>query len=671
MKPLLAFLLKKISSGGGPEPSLQKLLSKATEWTAREEEEEREGEKEEATWIATSSQLMDHNRDFTKAETEHDSYTPWISMTNVALAMFKDLEFDGVKKPGSPDIICIRADPHILRYVQNDTTVERKPDTVIVDKATAQSLYVPVQAEPMRWREIAAAIASAEKSRRVILGATLDWIDVLSCCEHKQSRNKRNRVPSLPRRSNPPRANHAHSSGGGDTNSSSSLTGPFKSQLKGFSNDGQHIYGLGVLLPDQNRALPKRVREQGDSEDENVNYKSLKKEAISSPRQTTSSPSYSMSKASDSAQLPVPSKVQNDLSNPFNQAAEYAIARLGASQAMTHAIGSVRAGDSFSIQWYDRHGILSTRPINVHTTSGLQLYLAFLFILQRFDLADWGMHPAFPPLPDMDRTDPNHADLVESLKNRIVTVGGKTFRLEGVRRKQWGIKGRSTSVVDCVELVEDEWPPRSCVIKVSFPEETRRREHEFLDHARKIAEAKPEIRENIPDYLAYEEYKETSSSDIRASVGQSTVGSRHMYAIVLLRLDKPIRELSGKQYWDVWWDCFDCHFALWKGGLHHRDISDGNLMYRTNMNGKIVGVLSDFDLSSLEGDKGHNSERTGTLPFMARDLLQPAGLEGRLQHKYEHDAEAFFWVAFIDTALYPGKSIEDLVKGSSSFLFNV
>lgn len=156
-------------------------------------------------------------------------------MTNVALAMFKDLEFDGVKKPGSPDIICIRADPHILRYVQNDTTVERKPDTVIVDKATAQSLYVPVQAEPMRWREIAAAIASAEKSRRVILGATLDWIDVLSCCEHKQSRNKRNRVPSLPRRSNPPRANHAHSSGGGDTNSSSSLTGYLQYRLVIFT----------------------------------------------------------------------------------------------------------------------------------------------------------------------------------------------------------------------------------------------------------------------------------------------------------------------------------------------------------------------------------------------------------------------------------------------------
>ena len=69
--------------------------------------------------------------------------------------------------------------------------------------------------------------------------------------------------------------------------------------------------------------------------------------------------------------------------------------------------------------------------------------------------------------------------------------------------------------------------------------------------------------------------------------------------------------------------------------------------------GKIIGVLSDFDLSSLEGDTHRNSERTGTFPFMARELLTTAGLKGRIKHQYKHDAEAFFWVAVIDTALYP------------------
>ena len=80
---------------------------------------------------------------------------------------------------------------------------------------------------------------------------------------------------------------------------------------------------------------------------------------------------------------------------------------------------------------------------------------------------------------------------------------------------------------------------------------------------------------------------------------------------------------------------------------------------RVEGSGKIVGVLSDFDLASLQGDKSRNSERTGTLPFMARELLGPKGLSGQIQHEYRHDAESFFWVAFIDTALYPNGSLKN------------
>ena len=219
----------------------------------------------------------------------------------------------------------------------------------------------------------------------------------------------------------------------------------------------------------------------------------------------------------------------------------------------------------FAIQWYDRQGIISTRPVDVHTTDGLRLYLAFLFILQRFEAADWGMHPAFPPFPGPDDPISISSDTIlpgtnpsNPIANRFFVIGDKRFRLEStIRHKQWGIKGRSTSVVDCVEVDQDGQTKRLCVVKLGFPEESRRREHEFIDHARAIAANKPSICDNIPDHLAYEDYIETSSSHIRKFLDLDTSGSRRMYAIVLVRLDGTIRQLTGKDYWDVWWNCFD------------------------------------------------------------------------------------------------------------------
>jgi hypothetical protein len=55
--------------------------------------------------------------------------------------------------------------------------------------------------------------------------------------------------------------------------------------------------------------------------------------------------------------------------------------------------------------------------------------------------------------------------------------------------------------------------------------------------------------------------------------------------------------------------------------VHHRDISVANLMYYHHK-GKIYGVLNDYDLSILP-DKMRTlgTERTGTWPFMAIDML--------------------------------------------------
>ena len=57
-----------------------------------------------------------------------------------------------------------------------------------------------------------------------------------------------------------------------------------------------------------------------------------------------------------------------------------------------------------------------------------------------------------------------------------------------------------------------------------------------------------------------------------------------------------------------------------------------------------VGVLNDFDLAKFVGQAGASGqENTGTLPFMALDLLSEEGLRGVIPRRYRHEAESFTW----------------------------
>jgi hypothetical protein len=85
------------------------------------------------------------------------------------------------------------------------------------------------------------------------------------------------------------------------------------------------------------------------------------------------------------------------------------------------------------------------------------------------------------------------------------------------------------------------------------------------------------------------------------------------------------------------------HRHLWKGGIEHNDISVSNLMYDKRNNN--AGILNDFDLALVDGEpRPSGTERTGTMPFMALELLTEDAWAGKVERLYRHDCESFVWV---------------------------
>jgi len=80
------------------------------------------------------------------------------------------------------------------------------------------------------------------------------------------------------------------------------------------------------------------------------------------------------------------------------------------------------------------------------------------------------------------------------------------------------------------------------------------------------------------------------------------------------------------------------------GKVLHRDLSENNLMFKRK-DGAVKGIVNDWDMASILNDAGEvptsaAKHRTGTIPFMARDLL----VSNPPPHLYRHDLESFFFV---------------------------
>ncbi|KAH7891074.1 hypothetical protein F5I97DRAFT_1799223, partial [Phlebopus sp. FC_14] len=295
-------------------------------------------------------------------------------------------------------------------------------------------------------------------------------------------------------------------------------------------------------------------------------------------------------------------------------------------------------GDLLYIWRYDRQGAIQCSALNL--VEDLPRFLVLLFAMQRFQDCHWGLNP---------NIDPKFKPCSRSPTMTFHDQQGKETDIElelssDERRTHFGLNGRATNVFPATsETLSSEGP---LIAKVFWAEESRKSEPDILQKVYEIAgnnnvKGRDDVEGHVPAMVCYQKYLHTSTALIRKRLGLNVNGSRVLYVIVFRKLES-ITALTGDDFLRAWWDTVRCHFVLWTNGVRHRDVSPSNLMYRI-VDGMIVGVLNDFDLASL-GDGVTGTERTGTVPFMALDLLSDEALRGEVKHLYEHDAESFIWV---------------------------
>ena len=98
----------------------------------------------------------------------------------------------------------------------------------------------------------------------------------------------------------------------------------------------------------------------------------------------------------------------------------------------------------------------------------------------------------------------------------------------------------------------------------------------------------------------------------------------------------------------------------------HRDLSLRNLQCYETANGWVAALI-DYDMSSLLEDHARGREatskhRTGTGPYMARELLDNALKGVVVEHVYAHELESWLYILLQILLRYPKHTAGDPLK---------
>ncbi|KAG2127278.1 uncharacterized protein EDB93DRAFT_1332694 [Suillus bovinus] len=578
-------------------------------------------------------EITDNLTEFANCATEPSSYPSFVRAANAALLKLRSLEVSGL--PASPqnndmDILFYHNDKDRTRVHQGAKSM-RKPDVVLVSR---KAVKAAVKGREAKGKGQASMGNDGEDQNQDIevfymnkaakkLHGNFKWIDVRSTVEFKRSSTLD--PPVLPYQV--------------------TKYAPFNPRLKYLNlwNATENLDPTAATLAPA--AASTRSSNMPSDEPQGTRTSEQLKAKSDSKRKSDeldfNEPACKRQKKTDENSTDQkeiteePEKIHPNIQNGL-----YAAVLFTANIALQCVISYVVNNDIIYIWYFNRENAIQCAGINF--IKDLPRFLVLLLAMQRMGDEQWGHNPKFTHVPGVS------CDVV---------VGDVNLKLDlksDTRMTHFGLHGHATNVFSVQsKYLSDKKKRDVCgndskelVAKLYWPEERRQSEDEILQNVYSIASKESTVKGHIPDMVWFHKFDETSTTKIRRSLGiqdaDAEGGSRILY-IVMFRKLIPITSLSGDEFLSAWWQVALCHYTLWKHNVHHRDISPNNLMVY-GLNGQWVGVLKDYDLSLIKPDGPSGKECTGTVPFMALDLLQKKGLEGKVMHKYRHDAESLVWV---------------------------
>lgn len=298
------------------------------------------------------------------------------------------------------------------------------------------------------------------------------------------------------------------------------------------------------------------------------------------------------------------------------------------------------ADDVAWIWFFDRQGAIQTTGVNI--IQDLPYFAALLFAFQRFGVRNWGIEPSLQ----------NSTNIFAPFEMRFPTEEGQRplkvlINPSDKIYDQFTLNGRSTRVLAASTRSKRRDPNglklsnRGLVAKIYWPEESRTNEAVAIERAHDLLKDSA-LKRHLPTVICWIDLEHTTG-DIREKLGltDENTKSRVLRVLIAIRLEQLGSLRNEEKFLNGWKGCFECHHQLWSKGIQHGDISLWNLMWDPL---RCVGVLNDFDLIQIYGEPSKGGRRTGTIAFMALDLLSLQGVPRRYKRLYRHDLESMLWV---------------------------
>ncbi|KAJ3554595.1 hypothetical protein NM688_g3026 [Phlebia brevispora] len=338
------------------------------------------------------------------------------------------------------------------------------------------------------------------------------------------------------------------------------------------------------------------------------------------------------------------------------QTASYALEMLSCTYGTrSYTLCVIAKDDNLSLWYYDACGVVYTKQ-RLSLVTAFEKFAAIIVGFAQCTPEQLGALPAAvlrPSVPYEKKFPLSNLNESRLWMNHPTTKEDVGVALEEPIFTQYGLLGRRTFLyaVETDRVVST----KKMIVKFSYQVSTRKPEHTLVEIARKA-----KVR-HIPEVHMWADLWNMSDG-VRRIFFQGTddppYEDRIFRAIMYTRYSsiKPLFSERIEIIPVMVYQMTNCLDDLWtKARMLHRDVSINNIMYEKRGDDYHF-VLIDFDMAiALPNDESayaaSSNHRTGTLPFMAKELILNAwviiatnGERSPIRHLLRHDLESLFWV---------------------------